>query len=166
MLVSKEQNGALTIPHALWARAIFQLRKRSGGKRESGAFLLSPKGAKTAKVAAFICYDDLDPGAYQLGAIAFHAAGYSALWRHCAAHGLRVLADVHTHPGKSVQQSWIDEKNPMIPTVGHTALIVPNFGQTPWWHLKEVGVYEYLGSFNWRSHPPDVALRRVNLTLW
>jgi len=165
-LASDGKNGAIKIPHALWARAVFQLRRRSGGKRESGAFLLGPKRPTAAKVTAFICYDDLDPNAYQSGAIAFHAAGYSALWRYCGERELRVLADVHTHPGSSVRQSWIDQKNPMLPTVGHTALIVPNFGQTPWWHLKDVGVYEYLGNFNWRSYPSSVAPRRVNLTLW
>jgi proteasome lid subunit RPN8/RPN11 len=160
------QNGAIKIPHALWACAIFQLRKRSAGKRESGAFLLCPKGAKSAKVTAFVCYDDLDPDAYQSGVIAFHAAGYSALWRHCGEHELRVLADVHTHPGKSVRQSWIDQRNPMIPRVGHTALIVPNLGQTPWWHLKEVGIYEYLGNFSWHSHSSAAVPRQVSLTLW
>ena len=165
-MASDGHNCVIKIPRPLWARAIFQLRKRSDGRRESGAFLLCAKNPAASKVTAFICYDDLDPDAYQSGAIAFHAAGYSTLWQHCDECGLRVLADVHTHPGGSVQQSWIDQRNPMIPTVGHTALIVPNFGQTPWWHLKEVGVYEYLGSFNWRSHPPAAAPRRVNLTLW
>lgn len=165
-MASKSHNGAIKIPRALWARTIWQLRNRSAGKRESGAFLLCATSPAAIKVTDFICYDDLDSDAYDSGAIAFHAAGYSALWRHCAERGLRVLADVHTHPGRSVQQSWIDQRNPMLPTVGHTALIVPNFGQTPWWHLKEVGVYEYLGGFNWRSHPPAAGERRVNLTLW
>src|SRR5260370_28572993 len=100
------------IPWALWTRAIFQLRRRSAGRRESGAFLLCPTNSTARKVTAFICYDDLDPDAYQSGAIAFHAVGYSKLWRFCGERGLRVLADVHTHPGRSVQQSWIDKKHP------------------------------------------------------
>lgn len=159
------QNGALRVPMALWTRTIFQLRRRSGGTRESGAFLLGPENGR-ARITAFVCYDDLDPHAYQSGAIAFHDAGYAALWRHCRERKLQVLADVHTHPGASVHQSWIDQKNPMIPTVGHTALIVPNFGRTPWWTLRDVGVYEYLGNFNWRIYPSSVTPRRVNLTLW
>jgi proteasome lid subunit RPN8/RPN11 len=141
------------------------LRSRSAGERESGAFLLGPQNG-AARVTAFVCYDDLDPDAYQSGSIAFHATGYAALWRHCAEHKLQVIADVHTHPGASVRQSWIDQKNPMIPTVGHTALILPNYGRTPWWTLKHAGVYEYLGNFNWGTHPPTAAKRRVNLTLW
>jgi hypothetical protein len=36
------------------------------------------------------------PGAYQQGAIAFHASGCAALWRHCKAMQLDLLLDVHT----------------------------------------------------------------------
>ena len=160
------QNGGLRVPIALWTRTILQLRRRGASRRESGAFLLGPENGRGPRVTTFVCYDDLDPNAYESGAIAFHAAGYAALWRYCGERKLQVLADVHTHPGTGVLQSWIDQKNPMIPTVGHTALIVPNFGRTPWWTLKDVGVYEYVGNFKWRTHPPFVAPRRVNLTLW
>ena len=31
---------------------------------------------------------------------------------------------------------------------------------------RGVGVYEYLGSFKWRSHAPSNGGRRVILTLW
>ena len=160
-----ESHSSIRIPFALWGRAIFQLRRRSAGKRESGAFLLGPKSGNSTRVTAFIYYDDLDPDAYQSGAIAFHATGYAALWRHCGQRQLRVLADVHTHPGASAQQSWTDQKNPMLPTVGHTALIVPHFARTPWWSLKNVGIYEYLGNFQWRAHSSG-GMRRVRLSLW
>ena len=164
--MSDMQNRAIRIPRALWVRTIFQLRKRSASKRESGVFLLCPTRSLAGKVTAFICYDDLDPEAYQSGAIAFHAAGYSALWQYCGERGLRVLADVHTHPRSNVRQSGIDQEHPMIPIVGHTALIVPNFGKTAWWHLNEVGIYEYLGNFKWHSHSPNIVPRRVRLSLW
>ena len=156
---------SIRIPFALWGRVIFQLRRRSAGKRESGAFLLGPKNGNSTGVTAFICYDDLDPAAYESGAIAFHASGYAALWRHCEQVQLRVLADVHTHPGGSAQQSWTDQKNPMLPMVGHTALIVPHFARTSWWSLKNVGIYEYLGNFQWRAHLCG-CMRRVRLGLW
>ncbi len=157
------QNGKLRLPLPLWIRTIFQLRRRSSASRESGAFLLGRESG--TKIITFVCYDDLDPDAYQAGAIAFHDAGYAALWRYCRERKLQILADVHTHPGSGVQQSWIDQQNPMLPTVGHTAMIVPHFGHTPWWTLRQVGVYEYLGDFTWREHSHAVA-RRVSLTLW
>jgi hypothetical protein len=54
----------------------------------------------------------------------------------------------------------------MLPLQGHTALIVPNFADTPWWTLEAVGIYEYLGDFKWRSHGAARGKRRVILTLW
>jgi hypothetical protein len=112
-----------------------------------------------------VCYDDLDPGALN-GAIAFHARGYAALWEHCRRTGLEVVADVHTHPGSNTGQSHIDQRNPMVPSIGHMGLIVPNFAATAWWSLRGVGVHEYLGNFEWRRHDRDGLSDRVNLTLW
>lgn len=154
----------IAVPVLLWLRLLRQLRRRGGGRRESGAFLVGRAGTERAKVTGFVCYDDLDPNAYQDGAIAFHAEGYAAFWAYCRAHGLRLLADVHTHPGDGVRQSITDRTNPMVPVVGHTALIVPLFAKTPSWSLSSVGVYEYLGNFQWRDHGADPPVR-VRLTL-
>lgn len=155
----------LRVPVLLWAKVIFQLRRRGKGMRESGAFLLGPEDSAAGIVTTFLCYDDLDPDALS-GAIAFHAEGYAALWKHCREKKLQVLADVHTHPGPNVRQSSIDQRNPMIPMTGHTAMIVPNFARTGWWSLSAVGVYEYLGDFKWRIHGPSQKRRRVGLVPW
>lgn len=156
---------AVRVPIWLWAGLIFKLRRKAEGRRESGAFLLGENGAVAARVTAYICYDDIDPAAYQAGAIAFHAAGYAALWAHCKEKRVEVLGDVHTHPGRDVGQSPVDQRHPMVPVIGHTAMILPHFGKTAWWSLAGVGVYEYLGNFAWRSHPPTKK-RRVRLSLW
>jgi len=156
----------IKIPVWLWAAVIFDLRRRGDGVRESGAFLLGREDADPARVTSYVCYDDVDPAAYQAGAIAFHASGCAALWRHCKEKQLDLLLDVHTHPGRDVRQSSIDERHPMMPIVGHTAMIVPNFAKTAWWSLNAVGVYEYLGGFKWRTHPASALGRRVKLSLW
>jgi len=145
---------------------VLQLRRRSAGRRESGAFLLGPQNGAVLSVAEDIWYDVLDPDAYQSGAIAFHAAGYAALWQCCRKRSLQVLADVHTHPSQSVRQSPIDKRNPMVPVVGHTALILPSFARTPWWSLRSAGVYEYLGDFMWRTYIASEKSHRIRLTLW
>lgn len=150
----------------LWRQVVLELRRRGRGHSESGAFLLAPQNGAGNRVTSFVCYDDLDPNAYEGGAIAFHAVGHAALWERCREKGLRVLADVHTHPGSYVRQSSIDQRNPMIPLQGHLALIVPNFANTPWWTLGTAGVYEYLGNFKWRSYAPADGKRPVRLTLW
>lgn len=160
------KNIPIRLPVMLWVEVLTQLRRRGAGRGESGAFLLGRQRDNTPRVTAFACYDDLDPQSQQYGAIAFHAAGYAALWAHCKAENLRVLADIHTHPGRNVMQSIIDQKNPMLPVTGHTALIVPNFGCTPWWTLRGVGVYEYLGDFKWQNHNGHNQPPRVRLTLW
>ena len=38
-------------------------------------FLLGRDDSKPARVTSYVCYDDVDPAAYQKGAIAFHASG-------------------------------------------------------------------------------------------
>jgi proteasome lid subunit RPN8/RPN11 len=165
-LGSESQREVVRIPVWRWARLVRELRRRGGGQRETGAFLLARRDDEDAGVAAFICYDDLDSESCRTGAIAFHADGYSGLWAYCRRKQLEVVADVHTHPGQHVGQSWIDRENPMVPVVGHTAVILPNFGRTPWWNLDTAGVYEYLGNLKWREHPATDASRRVSLVLW
>jgi proteasome lid subunit RPN8/RPN11 len=155
----------LRLPVWLWARALAELRRRGAGRRESGAFLLGKAGEGT-RIRHYLCYDDLDPDAYQNGGIAFHAVGYAALWRYCRERKLQVLADVHTHPGPDVRQSTLDQRHPMLPMQGHTAVIVPNFGRTPWWSLRNVGVYEYLGEFKWRTRRPIDDSNRLKLSIW
>jgi len=165
-LASDPAISAILAPLLLWRRLVLQLREQSAGVRESGAFLLGRERDVARQITHFISYDKLDPDAYESGAIAFHAVGYAALWQYCRQHELQVLADVHTHPGSDVSQSPIDRKNPMVPMLDHTAIIVPNFACTRWWSLRSAGVYEYLGDFKWRTHEPSEAARRIRLVLW
>lgn len=94
-------------------------------------------------------YDDVDPNALQ-GIIVFDGALMDAVWTRCEVSGLRVVADVHTHPG-SYEQSLIDQMNPMIPQRGHLALIIPNFANRCY-RPGEFGIYEYCGTKNWKNH--------------
>jgi proteasome lid subunit RPN8/RPN11 len=165
-LASEPALSAIRVPALLWAKIIFQLKRRGRGRRESGAFLLGPQDSAAGIATTYICYDDLDPDAYLSGAISFHAAGYAALWQYCRENNLQVLADVHTHPGQNVRQSSIDQRNPMIPVKGHIAMIVPNFARTSFWSLSAVGVYEYLGDFKWRVHGASQKRRPVRLVPW
>ena len=127
--MSEPSSLTIKVPFLLWVMAIRDLRRRGEGRRESGAFLLGKPGNSSAKVTDYICYDALDPNAYQGGIIAFHDTGYSALWDHLKRQQIEVLADVHTHGGPDVRQSSIDSRHPMMPVVGHTAMIAPYFGE-------------------------------------
>jgi hypothetical protein len=165
-LASEPAPTRVTVTLWLWRRLILELRHRGQGRNESGAFLLAPQDSDASRATSFVCYDDLDPDAYEGCAIAFHAVGHAALWDLCGKRGLRVLADVHTHPGSYIRQSLIDQRNPMMPLLGHIALILPNFANTSWWTLDHVGVYEYLGNFEWRSYAFTDGRRPVKLILW
>jgi proteasome lid subunit RPN8/RPN11 len=128
------------------------LAQRGGGNRESGAFLLGrisekPSGGRPWPVAHVAYYDDLDAECLT-GGITFR--GFEGLWRVCRELKMTVVADVHTHPSDWVEQSRTDSDNPMISTIGHLAVIVPNYAQyTP--HPDEFGVHVHLGGRKWES---------------
>jgi hypothetical protein len=150
----------------MWAWLVLGLRLRGKGRRESGAFLLGRWTGQLGTVARVVFYDQLDPNAYQNGIIMFHGEGLAALWKICRESGLEVVADSHTHGNASTGQSVTDQRNPMIPEVGHTALIFPYFARMAPWSKRGVGVHEYLGSHRWRRHDRDSLSDRLRLTLW
>ena len=134
----------------LWQETVQELGRRGlGGRRESGVFLLAQAGERVPIVLRVAYFDDLDPECL-VGNIHIRASGFSRLWDLCDAEGLRVVADMHTHPSTSVAQSAIDRANPMIAREGHLALIVPNYG-TRSVQAREVGVHEYRGDRGWAS---------------
>jgi len=145
---------------------VTDLKRRGAGQRESGAFLLGRRTARSVKVIGYRCYDDLDPTSLDTGAVNFHAQGYAALWAHCRKKRLEVLADVHTHPGDFIQQSDIDRAHPMIPQVGHVAIILPHFGNITKWSLRDAGIYQYKGNFQWGSFSPTGCDQPLTLCIW
>jgi hypothetical protein len=135
----------------LWLRLVRDLRRRGGGYRESGAFLLGERSARGDTVRAYACYDDLDPRALDAGTVAVRGSGFSALWAGCRETGFEVLADVHTHPDDHPVQSGTDRVNPMISEVGHVALILPRYSGTRGLWFRDVAIYEYAGRHTWRD---------------
>lgn len=141
----------------LWREILAELHTRGAGIRESGAFLLaecsvgqpSPSGTPVVVAAAY--YDDLD-AACLTGGITMSGAAYDRLWQRCREEGLRVVADIHTHPGDWVDQSHIDKANPMMALAGHIAVIVGNFAD-PTRGAVRVGVHRYSGNGEWETLP-------------
>ena len=134
-------------PH-LWRELVVELGRRGqNGLRESGAFLLSRCGECNRRVDKVVYFDDLDPYCL-VGHIHIRSTAFTKLWDLCELQSLRVIGDIHTHPGSSVRQSETDRQNPMIARHGHIALIVPYFG-TRQVSVREVGVHEYRGDLGW-----------------
>lgn len=131
-----------------WQAGMAELRRRAGGYRESGAFLLGTKG-RTRQVNEFIYYDDIDPGALSTGIVIIDGRKLGALWAHCRATKQEVVADVHVHP-YGFGQSVSDQANPIIAEVGHKAIIIPDYARKAT-RPGTIGVYELLGSRRWRD---------------
>lgn len=140
----------ISIPRFTWFSLVGDLRRRGRGRRESGAFLLGRGDGRDRRVAEYVCYDDLDPHALDLGMVVFHGEGFSKLWALCATRKLQVLADIHTHPGRDVRQSSIDQEHAMVPVSGHVALIAPCFGRTSRLSLNEVGIHLLQDGGRWK----------------
>jgi hypothetical protein len=84
---------------------------------------------------------------------------YGRLWEFCREHNVEVLADVHTHPGAYIQQSKIDQDNPLVAQRGHIAIIVGHYAQDRA-SLRDVGIYEYGGDAGWTACARAVSHRR------
>jgi proteasome lid subunit RPN8/RPN11 len=133
----------------LWASILSELRAQGRGERESGGFLLGRRDGNCRVIEGFLAYDVVDPHAVR-GHIEFDGSRMDAVWSECRRRSLQVVADVHTHPG-GFGQSDVDRANPMIPELGHVALIVPNFARQ--FSLPgKIGIYEFRGREGWLDH--------------
>ena len=135
-----------------WRGGMAELRRRAGGYRESGAFLLGSKGSRR-HIDEFIYYDDIDPHALDTGIVVIDGRKLGPLWAHCRATGRQVVADVHVHPGGCFQ-SASDKANPIIAEVGYIAIIIPDHA-TRSTRPGQIGVYQYLGSRRWRDRSAE-----------
>lgn len=154
----------LTITRRRWRKLVRELSRRGGGRRESGAFLLGRPHQRPRHVIAVVFFDDLDPGALN-GGISLPGAAFSRLWELCEQRELRVVADVHTHPGSTVAQSNIDAANPMVAVRGHIAVILPEFARrSP--RPSDAGVHVYQGDRTWRSAFGADAAALLRRTWW
>jgi proteasome lid subunit RPN8/RPN11 len=137
----------LSCPSDVWKEGVAELRRRTEGWHESGAFLLGTSDGQRKRVEKFVYYDDLDPNSLSTGIVVFDGVGYGPLWDMCRNEKLRVVADVHVHPLEA-RQSESDRTNPMIARKGHIALIAPNLAKSEC-PPRELGVYRYQGDYRW-----------------
>lgn len=160
----KAPNHRLSCSSSLWKNGLTELKRRSGDYRESGAFLLGTVDHHRRRIARFVFYDDLDPNCLDSGIVVFDGSGYGPLWELCRKEGLSVVADIHTHPGVALQ-SGTDKENPMVATKGHIAIIIPSFANriiAP----DELGIYEYLGAYQWNVYSGSKAKEFFYIGTW
>lgn len=144
------QSPKLVCDPRVWNRGVDELRRRTGGRCESGAFLLGRVKRRIRKIHHFLYYDDIDPTCFAHGIVEFDGGKFGLVWEKCRGLKMAVVADVHVHPD-GYGQSSSDRHNPMIAEPGHVALILPHFAagsRMP----GEIGIYEYLGARRWQDH--------------
>lgn len=151
----------LRLSRRQWRLLLADLAERGRGDRESGVFLLARANNGRGRVVDWVAFDDLDPHCLT-GAISLRGSAFNRLWEICRERGLRVIADVHTHPSAGVAQSEIDASNPMVAQVGHIALIVPHFAQRGC-RPEDVGFHVYLGDKRWARHLGPAARQRLRV---
>ena len=159
--MSATEQTQLRMSRRTWRRLVADLARRGAGERESGAFLLA-RPRRPQRIVAWVPFDELDPGALT-GAIWIRGEAFAALWTLCDRRGLRVAADVHTHPGAGVAQSPVDRANPMVALRGHVAIILPHFA-TSRPRPADAGLHVYAGDRTWTSDFGTHAARRLRLT--
>jgi hypothetical protein len=132
----------------IWRSGVTELRRRTHGVRESGAFLLGTDRPRR-EIEEFLFYDDVDPGALTTGIVRINGHRLGEVWGHCRRTGRRVVADIHVHPC-GFGQSASDQANPIIAEVGHIAIILPDFAAKAT-KPGGIGVHQYLGAHCWRD---------------
>lgn len=148
----------------LWKEGLRELRRRTEGVHESGAFLLGYHEGMRRNITRFAYYNDLDAQSLDTGIVVFDGSGYGPLWQLCRDTGLSVVADVHVHGGVA-RQSNSDRDNPMIALPGHIALILPRFAERVFWS-RELGIYEYEGEHRWRDWSGTKANQFFYIGFW
>lgn len=136
----------------LWNAGVAELARRTNNcTRESGAYLLGRILRNgSSRILDFIYYDDIDARALETGIVTIRQTALPRLWELCRARGYGVVADVHVHPA-GFGQSLSDQANPVMPRVGHIAMILPGFAQgAP--EPGRIGIYEFCGEGRWRDH--------------
>jgi proteasome lid subunit RPN8/RPN11 len=147
-----------------WRRLMRELARRGRGERESGAFLLARTGASSRRIKRAVFFDDLDADALN-GAVSIRGEAFGRLWQMCEQDGIRVIADVHTHPGSGVDQSNIDAANPMVARRGHVAIIVPHFARRST-NPRNIGFHVYQGDQTWTKAFGEQASVLLRRTWW
>lgn len=148
----------------VWKEGVDELRRRTEGIHESGAFLLGRETKGHREIVRFEYYDDLDPHSLDTGIVIFDGAGYGKLWEICRRDRLTVVADIHVHPGIA-RQSESDRHNPMISNRGHIALIVPNYAEGSQ-DARDLGIYQFKGSYTWDDHSGRAADKYFYIGHW
>jgi hypothetical protein len=76
-------------------------------------------------------------------------------------HDLTLIAQVHSHPGKSVSHSYGDDEGAPFTYNGFLSIVVPNYCRDGMLPLEKCGIHLYRGSFRRLTREQVAASIRV-----
>ncbi|MGX9182208.1 Mov34/MPN/PAD-1 family protein [Mesorhizobium sp. BHbdii] len=76
--------------------------------------------------------------------------------------GLKLLAQIHSHPGRAYH-STTDDAYAIATTVGCLSLVVPNFAREPF-DLARIAAYQLDAKANWSEVPSAALARMIKIT--
>jgi hypothetical protein len=76
-------------------------------------------------------------------------------------HKLKLLAQLHTHPGSFVGHSHGDDLGAPLAFDGFYSLVVPHYGRFGVHPLNQCGVHVFRGGF--LELPPEIAARQIQI---
>jgi hypothetical protein len=77
------------------------------------------------------------------------------------AHQLKLLAQLHTHPGSYVGHSDGDDLGASLAFLGFYSIVVPHYGRSGILPLKQCGVHVFQNSF--LELPPPIADKQIQI---
>jgi len=155
---------AITCTTATLARTIEVLRAGSERSEERVVLWLAPVSAirepiTIAEVNVPLQITDVDY-------FKLPPESLRALMTHLRAARLKIVAQVHSHPGDAFH-SKADDKWAIVRHVGALSLVLPRFARetTPWNFLEEVMTYELSAKNEWVHVPNDGSDGRIGVIL-
>ena len=148
----------MLLPQELPASVTATLGPAGGRAAEGGGLLYGCRGGggEPDTVCGFVIpAQNRTRRNYQIPREAIAAA--SALTRE---YGWVALGQVHTHPGRSVEHSWYDDRNAI--SAKAMSFVAPHYGADPGHWLADIGVHEFQTDW-WHLLSVEQASARVAL---
>lgn len=152
---------SLSVPTKLFHATLKALQVRSGGKCESAAIWAGIVHGNMWNAEQVFYHHELCNDRATALSLELTEKAKFFLYTHLAEQNLRLVALLHTHPGKWVGLSQIDAKNQISSRLGFWSIVVPRYGRKPW-SLRSMGFHIRIEN-GWRRLRAKEIAERVNI---
>jgi hypothetical protein len=148
----------LSVPVTLFAATLEELKQRSAAKRESAALWAGAVSGNIWSAARVFYHHELCDDAASALSLELTESAKFFLYTHLAKQGLRLIALLHTHPGKWVGLSLVDASNQISSCEGFWSIVIPRYARRPW-RLRSMGFHMRVECGWHRLSPTEIAAR-------